>query len=247
MIVTKAVKEYFIRSYECDAFGNLRIVTMMNIFQDIADKHAFEIGVGMDFCQKHGLAWIGANYYILINKFPQIHQKIKVFSWPSAEKKLGAYRDYEIQNEDGETLIRASCQWILIDFAKRRPVSLRDHLPAYDIISERAVDTDFPKIRNLAHTDYEIDFKIRFDDIDFNKHVNNAIYPLWASEALPMDYRSKHIPQQIEISFKKEALLGDNVHIQSEIEAKETVHVITAASDGRELSRILIKWTELSA
>lgn len=245
MTITKAVKEYFVRSYECDAFGNLRIVTLMNIFQDIADKHAFEIGVGMDWCKQHGLAWIGANYHIIIDKFPQMHKKIKVYSWPSAEKRFGAYRDYEIEDENGDIIVRASCQWILIDFAKRRPVSLREHLPIYTIFPERAIETDFPKIKNLTQSNFEIDFRIRFDDIDFNKHVNNAVYPLWATEALPPDFRNKYIPQEIEINFRKEALLGEDAHIQSQIENTETLHLISSASDHRELSRILIKWKEL--
>ena len=91
MTTTKAVKEYFVRSYECDAFGNLRIVTLMNIFQDIADKHAFEIGVGMDWCKQHGLAWIGANYHVIINKFPQMHTKIKYTTHAADEHERVAH------------------------------------------------------------------------------------------------------------------------------------------------------------
>lgn len=246
MSLKKACKEYLIRSYECDKHGNLRLVTMMNIFQDISDIHAAEMGLGLDYCLSRGLAWIGADYHIIINRFPRLHQKITVRSWPAVEKKLGAYRDYIIEDENGEIMVKASCQWILINFHRKRPVALRENLPQYQAINERAIETDFPKIENLSRVDYNIDFKIRFDDIDFNNHVNNAVYPLWASEALPESFRDEHYPHEIKISFKKEALLGENVHVETEIENKSSLHKITSLSDNRELARVKIHWAETS-
>lgn len=70
MEIGKFVREYLIRSYECDCNGTLRIVALMNIFQDIADSHAEQLGIGMEHCLKHGLAWVGSNYHIKINRMP---------------------------------------------------------------------------------------------------------------------------------------------------------------------------------
>lgn len=242
MQLNKAQKDYEIRSYECDKRGNLRLLTLMNIFQDIADSNASEIGVGLDFCLKNGLAWIGANYHIVIHQFPKLHQKISVLSWPSAEKKLGAYRDFLILDENGNIMVRASSQWILIDFVKRRPVSLRDHLPAYSVISERAVETEFPKIDISQDINFRQEFKIRFDDIDFNGHVNNAVYPLWATEAAGDEFREKNEPEEIEIAFKKESFLGENVIVDSAVASAQSSHIIKSAKDGRELARVKIHW-----
>lgn len=246
MKLTKAKKNYEIRSYECDKYGNLRLLTLMNIFQDIADSNATEIGVGFDFCKENGLAWIGANYHIIINKFPRLHQKITVLSWPSAEKKLGAYRDFLIEDESGNVMVKASSQWILINFAKRRPVSLREHLPEYFAISERAVETEFPKIEFSENINRTQEFKIRFDDIDFNGHVNNAVYPLWATEAAGDGFREKNEPQEIEIAFKKEAFLGENIVVESSVKPPLSSHIIKSATDNRELARVKISWRPLA-
>lgn len=244
-MIQKAVKDYVIRSYECDKNGFLRLVTLMNIFQDIADSHASELGVGMDYCQKNGFAWVGANYHIKISSYPKFHQKIIVQSWPSAEKKLGAYRDFLVTDEKGNEIICASSQWILIDFAKKRPLSLHDNLPQYTIINERALETDFSKIENISHPDSSTEFRIRFDDIDFNNHVNNSIYLLWATEAVDAQYRLSHLPQEIEISFKKEALLGDNISVITQYSGNETLHSIISLQDNRELSRLKIFWKNI--
>lgn len=240
----KAIREYLIRSYEGDTFGNLRIVTLFNIMQDIADFHAAEMGLGLDFCRSRGLAWVGANYHVKITKLPKIHQKIVVQSWPSVEKKLGAIREFLITDENGSELIRASSQWILIDFTKKRPVSLRDHLPDYQIIPERAVETDFEKIENNREPEKKIEFKIRFDDIDVNGHVNNALYPLWATEALEDNFRKSHTPAEIEIAFRKEGLFGETAEVASSLDNRTSYHYIFSTSERRELARVKIMWAE---
>ena len=48
MELKKYTKEYTIRSYECDRNNNLRIVTLMNIFQDMADINAAQLGLGLE-------------------------------------------------------------------------------------------------------------------------------------------------------------------------------------------------------
>lgn len=246
MLPIKAQKNYEIRSYECDKYGNLRLITLMNIFQDIADSNASEIGVGLDFCSEHGLAWVGANYHIIINKYPRLHQKITVLSWPAVEKKFGAYRDFIILDESGNIMVKASSQWILINFAKKRPVNLRDHLPEYSVIPERAIETEFPKIDISQDIDCRQEFKIRFDDIDFNGHVNNAVYPLWATEASGDDFRVRNEPQEIEIVFKKEAFLGEKAAVESSIKPPLSSHLIKSATDNRELARVKIHWRPLN-
>ena len=116
-MLKKLEKEYLIRSYECDKNGALRLVTMMNIFH-MADNHAAAMGLGLDFCLARGLAWVGANYHIQIERLPRLHEKIIVQTWPAVEKKLGAVRDFAVFDANGKNIINASSQWILIDFHK---------------------------------------------------------------------------------------------------------------------------------
>lgn len=163
-------------------------------------------------------------------------------SWPAVEKKLGAIREFLVQSENGDTLIKASSQWILIDAARRRPIALRENLPMYQVIGERVIDTDFPKISEPQKIDEAAEFFIRFDDIDLNNHVNNAVYPLWASEAVGIDFRAAHTPAEIEIAFKKEGLYGEDIRVETEFDNLTTIHRIKATGDGRELARVRICW-----
>ena len=240
----KYVKEYQIRTYECDKNGFLRIVTLMNIFQDIADSHATDLGLGMEFCLQNGLAWVGSNYHIKINRLPKLHEIMKVITWPSEEKKLGAIRDFVVYDEHQNEIITASSQWILIDFVRKRPVVLKERLPQYKIVDEHSLVSEFAKLPEVVNPDFSKAFSVRFDDIDINMHVNNSIYPLWASEGLPTDFRENYLPKEIEISFKKEGHLGEDVEINSTLSENTSAHSVKSLYDNRELSRIKIKWAK---
>jgi len=245
MQAKKYCKTYEIKTYEGDTDSSLRIPTLFNIFQDAADESATSLGLGMEFCLQKGKAWIGSNYYVDIKRLPKIHEKIRIETWPSEQKLLTATRDFRIFDTNENEIISASSQWILIDFARKRPLSLKDNLPSYTLIEERAVDTDFPKITEPQNISIRKTFGVRFDDIDINRHVNNAVYPLWASEAVENDFRLKNEPSHIEIAFKKECHLGEEVEVLTQKDDQQTTSCIKSLSDGRELALVKILWQSI--
>ena len=244
MTLEKYTRDYLVRSYETDRNNNLRIVTLLNIFQDMADKSAYEMGLGLDYVYSKGLGWVGSNYEMIIDRLPKMHERIHITSWPAAEKKVAAIREFEVFGEDGKSIIRASSQWVLLNIEKMRPVSLKENLPEYRIVPERVIDTDFPKIRETERTDVETKFRVRFDDIDLNRHVNNAVYVLWACEAVDPEFRLTHNPKHIEMSFKKEGRIGEKIKVITECDGLNSICSIQTygGGDDRELARAKIEW-----
>ena len=246
MQTTKYRKQYSVRSYECDRNNNLRILTLMNIFQDMADINAAELGFGLEFCINNGMTWVGTNYALEIERLPKIHENIAIETWPSAKNKLSAYRDFEVFGEDGSSIIRASSQWALISLERKRPISVADNMPLQQPLEIRALDTDFPKIEEISRCDNQYKFRVRFDDIDLNKHINNAVYVLWAAEAVEPEFRLTHNPAKISINFRKEGYMGEKIKVSTRMDGLKSVHSIwTYDSDNeRELARAVIEWKE---
>ena len=118
-------------------------------------------------------------------------------------------------------------------------------MPQYTVINERTLVTDFPKLPEPENADCVRRFAVRSDDIDINKHVNNAVYPLWASEAVDHVFRDEHFPQEIEIAFKKECRLGEEVEVKTQTDGNVSLHSVSALTDGRELARLRIKWQKI--
>ncbi|MBP5352202.1 MAG: acyl-[acyl-carrier-protein] thioesterase, partial [Alphaproteobacteria bacterium] len=88
---------------------------------------------------------------------------------------------------------------------------------------------------------------VRFDDIDVNEHVNNSIYPLWASESVAPNFRKTHLPAQIEVAFKKEALYGEKVTVSTIMNDDVSGHVIRDKNSGDELALCRIKWQPITS
>lgn len=246
MKIAKLAGTYNIRSYECDRNNNLRILTLMNIFQDMADNHACHLGLGIEYVLARGLAWVGSNYMLEIDRLPQMHENIRIETWPSEQRRIGAIRDFEVFGEDGKSITRACSQWILIDFARKRPVSLKDNLPEYEVLDEHALIADFPKIPEAESNGEDYKFRVRFDDIDINRHVNNAVYILWACEAVDAEFRLEHNPHKINVAFKKEGHMGEKIRVITKQDGLHTVHGIYAygGEDDRELARVDIEWIQ---
>jgi len=245
MAVSKYQKEYFIRSYECDKHGNLRLLTLMNILQDAADSHADALGLGYEYCVSRQLAWVAANYHVKIFRAPKIHEPVVITTWPSEERKLSVVRDYEMADKDGNILVQASTQWVLINIENKRPQAIRANLPEYQVVSEKADNFEFTKLILPETFDLYKEIAVRFDDIDVNNHVNNAVYPLWASEAVSPEFRDNHAVSELEIAFKKEAFLGEKVKVATAMDNLNSFHEIISLADERELARVSVVWAEV--
>jgi len=241
--VQKMVHKYVVKSFECDCHDTLRMLTLLNMFQDIADDSANSIGIGYDYLRTVGKAWVLIAMDVEIDRMPHLAEEIKVVSWPSDELPLYTEREFEVWSADGQRIIRACSQWIVIDFESRRPVPVRRYLPEYEPVSEKVIqDGRFAKLPAVEREDYSERFLVRYDDIDRNNHVNNAIYSLWASESLEPGYRMGHTPARLEINFKKEGLFGEKISVSTQMDGDTSLHSIKASDDGRELARVKFIW-----
>ena len=239
----KFVKQYDVRSYECDKDSRLRLLTIFNLMQDMADTHADLMGVGYDACFQKGIGWVGGNYHLRIHKLPKWREKIILKTWPTAKTFVTGIRDFEALNETGSILFQASSQWVLIDLTKGRPVAVAKNLGNYELLPERAIETQFSTPPLPERTDFEKKFFVRYDDIDMNNHVNNAVYPVWAAEAVPPAFKACHDVAELEVSFKKPALSGDVVLIETQIDDKTTRHLIKSETNGTIFAQVAIQWT----
>lgn len=247
MIVEKFKKEYIVKSYEADCHSSLRLLTLFNLLQDAATESADLLGLGFEKCGKLGLTWFGSDYYLQIERLPQMGERFTIETWPAETKLWGAIRDFLIYDANGSLIAKISSQWVLIDLNRRRPVPFSKYFPDYQALNERALPIEFMKIKEAETFNREDKIKVRFDDIDINNHVNNAIYPLWASECVDADFRIDHTPCEIEINFKKPAVYGEDIVVLTKQNLDETFHSIRESNKETELARCRLKWRKATS
>ena len=201
----KYTENKIVKTYQCDKHGFIRPVILMNYLQDVADTHAEILGAGRVFCIEKGTAWVVTHYLVDIIELPRESDELVITTWPAVHGPLKAVRDFEIHNENGDLMIRATSQWILINTAMRRPIRLNDYLPSdWTAGSGRALDLPFEKFPDFVPSEKDNKFFVRYDDVDINQHVNNAIYTKWAMESMGFDFLDAHNLKKIYLNFKKE-------------------------------------------
>lgn len=231
MAIEKYTEDIDVKAYQCDRYGYLRPIMLMNFLQGAAERHADILGAGREYCNAHDMAWVITHNMIDIMELPHYNERIKLITWPSAHNGLRTFRDYEIRGDDGRLMVRVTTQWVLINLSSRRLLRLNENLKHWESIDERAWDRGFDKAPKFdaekIHT-----LKCRFDDIDVNNHINNAVYAVWATESVGFEFRNTHKLCGIEIYFEHEINPSTpEVQIHVKLEPTVSYHKIMTGDD----------------
>ena len=239
----KLVETRILQAYQCDRFGYVRPLILMNELQSIADRHAEILGCGRTYCLENNIGWVVLYYLVDIIELPQEGEELTFITWPSCQDALRATRDFEIRGADNRLMVRATSQWILIDMARRRPLPLANHLSPDVVNPIRSYDCAFEKFPDFDTNKTHI-MKCRFDDIDVNQHINNAVYAVWATESVGYKYRTEHKLKQINIQFKKE-VNPDIPEIQIDVAIDGLVSRHKIKSGDTENAIVICQWEKI--
>ncbi len=240
--IKKYTQTHILQHHECDKFGKIRLQSILNLFQIIADKHAEIMNIGYNFCVNNNLFWIIGGYATEILSSPKRYDEIEIVTWPSGEKKFYGIRDFIICDKNKKPLIKASGEFILMDLNSKRPVSIKEKSPQYSIIKERAFDTDFPKIPTPENIDYAKTTVASFDDIDVNQHVNNAVFLKWAVNSLPDEVLESKKISKFRVSYRKECKQNETVDVLVDLKEDSSIHIIK--SGNTELAKVVFDFTQ---
>lgn len=240
-MITKLTEEHILKTYQCDRYGFMRPITLMNLLQGLAGQHADMLGFGRDECLKKNIAWVVTHMFVDIIDIPRANEKLIYSTWPTIPGALRSERDFEVRDEKGNLKIRAISQWVLINLETRRPMRISDCFSNWDGIDERVWDRDFDKASDFIPTKTHT-MACRFDDIDVNQHINNAVYTVWATESVGFDYRDTHELCGIDIYFEREINPNTpSVRIDVAFNGENTsLHKIM--SDDTEHAKIVCRW-----
>jgi medium-chain acyl-[acyl-carrier-protein] hydrolase len=240
-----------VRSYEVDPGGAASIQTICNYLQEAAGSHARALGVSVEHLVHEQIVWMLSRFVVEIDVYPRWRDTVTVETWPSGVEGLFAHREFILTGADGDVIGRAASAWLLVDVLRRRPV----RMPAY-IVSlklphrERVLVDPFRRIPVPDQVAHEQSFRVRFADIDVNRHVNNVRYIEWAIEGLPPELLEGSRPRRVEVSYRSEAVFGDSVRSLATptagVEEPQYVHQLLRASDGRELATLRTAWRRSS-
>ncbi len=215
--------------------------TLCDLLIDAAETQTKIYGVDVETLNAKGITWMLHRLHIQLYKVPYKGEEVDIATWPSGVDRLFALRDYQMLRKNGELLVGATTEWMMIDLNKRRPI----RQPADVVEISMTHDIENLHIASiLDEKDFELgepggsrNFTATFDNIDFNGHVTQSSYMGWIINSLPFEFLKGHILHEIEVVYAHEIMPDSSIHSAYRIEEKENnivvYHQITSEDGAR--------------
>ena len=172
-----------------DAALHMTVPAVLDCFQDAAIFEAENGSITVDYLYSRNIAWLLSSWQIVIDRRPTLNEQIKITTFPYDFKGFLGYRNFMVSDTEGNSIIKASSIWTLIDMEKRRPVKPTQEMTAgYELAEKLEMDYAPRKIEMLEeayNTAVQEKFQVRKYQIDSNMHMNNVEYVRLAMETLP--------------------------------------------------------------
>ena len=238
-------KDIHVRSYEVDAKGHFSMQAICNHLQDMAWEHAGRLGFGYEHLAQQNLFWVLSRLKIKIIKYPIWNDKVILKTWPSGSKKLFAYRDYTIEDKNGQPLIAATSAWLILDKVKHRP-QLSGFLSDFPSIPESRVHkNDLEKLPSFELNKKNRFITVLFSHLDVNQHMNYGRYIQWIMDSYPPEIHLNDQLESLEINFLAEAELNDGIAVQTKKlpgTKNQFLHSLIRKHDKKEIIRARLIW-----
>lgn len=197
-----------IRYSEVTNNKHMDITSIINYFQDCSTFQSEDLGVGISYLESTQRSWILNAWQIVFNRFPTLGEKIIISTWPYAFKSMYGYRNFTIQDKDGNICAVANSTWVLMDNITQRPMRVvPEYISAYHIEDPYPMEYAPRKIILPAELTTLDSFPVVKSNIDTYNHVNNGQYINMAKEYLPPDFPLK----QLRAEYRNSAHFGDTI------------------------------------
>ena len=190
----------------------LKMEALTALFQDVTCFQGEEIGVGFDYLEPMGQAWILNSWQIDVKRFPKFNEKITIGTFPTSFKSFVGTRNFVVQDESGENIVMANSIWTFMDMVKMRPAKVTEEfISKYTLEEPLPMEYSARKILLPQTDDWAIEkkepIKVREHYLDSNMHVNNGQYVQIAGGFLPQGVKYN----KLRVEYRNQARLGDMI------------------------------------
>lgn len=204
-------RELLLDSGHVDRFRRLRTSALFILFQRMSGAHTEALGMGRGRTADRGLLWVVARQHALVGRMPEYGERVLLRTWPGRMMRVLFPAYYELLAHDGETLVRASAVWALMDRRTRATA-----FPEEYGIEVEGVETgrELPYLTRIGPrpTPNSFDFTVPNSYVDLNEHMNNARYFDMVEDRLPAVNAGK-VLCEAHVEYSGEVRFGETVHV----------------------------------
>lgn len=170
-------QKFFVTIYDVDFNGTLKPGSILNYFQEAATKHSVELNVDYFSLLKNNEFWILSRICVEIEKYPRFGDELTIVTYPIEPRAVDCDRDYYIFDKYGNVLIKGVSKWLILDLQTRKIKRVNPkYFGGLRFIEKRAIENPDWKVEPVENMTEIYKSFVRLDDLDFNRHMNNAKY-----------------------------------------------------------------------
>lgn len=214
-------KNFTVGMRDVDFAGRLKLSALFGYFQEIANLHSANLGIGLDtIMNKFGVTWALVRIRVEITRYPVMNEEILLETWPQQPKSLEFTRDFLVRDRDGNVIVRAVSIWAIIDIHTRKLKRSRLIAVNYPPLrEERALDCRLGKLKHFGQPEMVYKRTIAYSDVDVNEHLNNTKYVDFIMDCFSLESHKAHMVKAIEFNYIHEALPGDTIILYKDVTA----------------------------
>ncbi|BBE19746.1 acyl-ACP thioesterase [Aquipluma nitroreducens] len=241
----KYQEQISIKSYHTNQYGQASISSLFNILIEAAWAHAQVMDWGYDSLKSNNLFWVLSRMYFQVEKYPSWQDEITLNTWSAGTDGMYAYREYIVENDKGEVILRASSAWLILDMETRKIFRLNDFRDTFPKRIDANACRAPKRIKPDAHSETLNYYPVLFSELDINQHFNSVKYVERVLDDFGIDFLNAHEPAELEVNYLKEGQAGDWIAVtNTKLSESESLNCLVRQSDGADLCVMRIVWRE---
>lgn len=208
-----ATYEYKVQPMDVDFKETIRFAQMGGYLLHTAGENAKENGFGINVLHTQNLAWVLSRFAIEMYQYPSSEEPFQIETWIENFTRVTTTRNFKILNASGELIGAASSIWCLFDMNERKAVDLKSKSEyaafATGIPSLIEKPEKVPAVEGVSVSRH----RVKYSDIDFNRHANSLKYLEWMVDLFPLEVFIHQKVKRMDVNYINEALFGDIVEI----------------------------------
>lgn len=230
MLKYQMSKEYVLDIGQIDGRGLARPSAIVEFMQDIATRHASEMGLSGEAMHEKNAFWVLSRLKYCLNRPLHSYETVRLTTWPRQIRGAAWYRDFSFETEDG-VIGNAVTSWAIVNLETHRlmrPQSLGLSLDD-QIVGE-------PEMLKAIRTEQLVpcfDRVVRYSDIDVNRHLNNAKAVDILSDAFGLEDDETKWVSRMQVNYISETACGTTLTL-ARGQAKDGGIYVAALDGSRE-------------
>lgn len=223
-------KKITVASFDVYPNSTMKPSALQHYMQQLAREDCDGLGCTYTRMREVNMVFVMTKLGVRINKPVFAYDELTVRTYNNRVSGIIFEREFEFFR-DGEKVIHATTQWVIVKYDTRKLVRPRDFPFAIPEMNIDCGSIDIPRSLDAKELPVCGERVVRLSDLDENDHLNNCVYSDISIDFIPYD-RKEDFVSDIRIIFHHEAKIGDVLTIgAAEKDGRFVVYAFNSTSN----------------